>query len=356
MFCALTTKNQVASGTSLDTLEGFNRGMDCTGGVESVPERQEDCAIGPSPVETTVRTAPGDLIDTLPDAGSRFAEPMRSPWLSGGTLIDEKYRVDRLLGAGATGQVYLAHDESLDRDVALKLVGGVTGSTDEWRGQFRNEARTMARVRHENVVALFAAGEHERWLYLVMEYVPGVDLHTWTVDRGPLSLEEAHAVLQQVCAGLQAIHDGGAVHRDVKPGNVLVGAKFRVALTDFGLARWIDTAHSSGEHGVVGTPAYIAPEMILGCPDPALLNRVDIYSLGVLTFELLTNRLPFEGSTPSRMILDHVATPPPPVTRYRDELPSSVDTAVMAAMDKDPARRPASPLEFLRLLERSLET
>ncbi len=304
---------------------------------------------------TTPAPPPAELFDTLPDAGSRFTSiPSRST-LPSGTLVASQFRIDRMLGSGSTGQVYLAHDELLDRPVALKLLGEPSEGTVEWRSHLLNEARTMARVRHENVVALYAVGEYRDWLYLVMEYVQGVDLHAWMEDRGPLCIAEAHGVIAQLSHGLQAIHDGGTVHRDVKPGNVLVGARMHVALTDFGLARWMDNSHTSGEHGVVGTPAYVAPEMILGNrPSPEMLNRVDIYSLGVVAFELMTGHLPFEATTPARVILDHIATPPPPVARYRPDLPQSVGEAIAAAMDKDPVSRPSSATELLVWMERDL--
>lgn len=297
-----------------------------------------------------------ELTDTLPDAGSRFPASSAQPLLASGTLIANQFRIDRLLGAGATGQVFLARDETLDRDVAVKVISGTGCNSELWRAQVLNEARTMARVRHENVVALHAVGEFREWLYLVMDYVKGVDLHAWMQDRGPVSIREAHTVISQLSRGLQAIHDGGAVHRDVKPGNVLVGAGLHVELADFGLARCIDSSHVSGEHGVVGTPAYVAPEMIL-CqnPSPALLNRIDIYSLGVVSFELVTGRLPFDASTPARIILDHVATPAPPITSYRRDVPPSVSEAISAAMAKAPEARPPSAMAFLAWFERDLD-
>lgn len=345
-----------------------------------MPQQRDHDVSNPASLPPVSGSIPRAELDTMPDSGAQFTTATPLPWLPSGSLVEGTFRIDRLLGAGSMGQVYLAHDETLDRSVALKLVGATSGNQEAWRVKFRNEARTMARVRHENVVALHSVGEYERWLYLVMEYVPGIDLQAWLRKQGPLPLGTAHGVITQVCRGLHAIHQEGAVHRDVKPGNILVSAGFRVALTDFGLARWVDTSHTSGErgvvrtpayvekcpssrprprfpyeHGVVGTPAYVAPEMVLGAPpDPELLSRIDIYSLGVLAFELVTGSLPFEAPSPAGVLLAQLATRPPLASERAAGIPTSVDDAIFAAMAKDPRDRPSSAIEFLWKLERDL--
>ena len=286
----------------------------------------------------------------MTESGSNMEAP--SPWLPEGTIIEGKFRLVRLLATGGWGQVFLAHDGVLDREVAIKLLPADIGGDDDHFPRFVSEARTMARIRHENVVVLYSAGQHDKWLYLAMEYVPGVNLQRWLEDRGPLPLDEAHGILAQLCRGLQAIHGAGAVHRDIKPANVLVASGFRMVLSDFGLARPVFGPHQSNAKGFKGTPRYSAPENAFGSSQKhEELHLADIYSLGVIAFELLAGRTPFDEATHMRMVMAHVTEQAEPLTSLRPDLPASVAAAVASALSKAPSDRPQSASEFLAMFE-----
>lgn len=305
---------------------------------------------------------PGD-----PPSGSRGARgplprpvtlrPSRSPpaWEGRpvpGTRIAGTYRVLRPLGEGAMGVVVLAQDERLEREVAIKLIHPDFMTSDDAHQRFVDEARTMARVRHENVVEIFTFGEHEGAPYFVMEYVPGRTVDAWVRASGcTLAIDEVLGVLEQVCRGVTAIHRAGAVHGDLKPTNVLVGPAFRIAVADLGLATVLDRPRIPDPDTVAGTPAYMAPELVLGDPIPAgLRDRSDVYSLGVMAFELLTGELPFETHDAAEMMRRHVLRAPPVPSDRRADLPRSLDAVLLRALEKDPARRTASVEVFRREL------
>lgn len=249
------------------------------------------------------------------------------------------------------GVVFLARDERLERDVAIKLIHPDYVASEDAHHRFVGEARTMARVRHENVVEIYAFGEHEGAPYFVMEYVPGTTVDAWRREHASLSIDEALGVLDQVCRGLTAIHRAGAVHRDLKPTNVLVGPAFRIAVADLGLARVLDRPRSSDGDTISGTPAYMAPEVVGGARVPAGMQpRADVYSLGVMAFELLTGRLPFEAKDAVEMMTRHAREQPPVASSLREDLPTSLDAVLLRAMEKDPARRTSSPEAFRREL------
>src|ERR1700712_1194762 len=197
-----------------------------------------------------------------------------------GTLIGDSYRVVGPLGQGGMGVVVLAVDERLERDVAIKLIRPAYTRNANARERFLIEARAMARVRHENVVEIYAFGELLQTPYFVMEYVPGTNVAHW-LDDGILedrlpSIDEALGYLDQVCRGVQAIHKAGAVHGDLKPSNVLIGPASRVAVADMGLSRLFDPTGRLGEHPMAGTPAYMAPEFARTDLSRELVQRGDV--------------------------------------------------------------------------------
>lgn len=309
------------------------------------------------PSGETVR--PGPRGAATPAAGA--ARPSRiPPWAgrpSPGELIAGTYRITGNLGEGAMGVVVLARDEGLERDVAIKLIHPDYVASDEARRRFVGEARTMARVRHENVVEIYAFGEHEGSPYFVMEYVPGTTVDAWRREQATLSIDEAIGVLDQVCRGVSTIHKAGAVHRDLKPTNVLVGPAFRVAVADLGLAKVLDRPRLHDRDTVSGTPAYMAPEIVRGAPVPANLQHVaDVYSLGVMAFELLTGRLPFETDDAVEMMTRHARDQPPLPSELRADLPAGFDAVLMRAMEKDPARRTLSAEALRRELSEARES
>lgn len=299
--------------------------------------------------------------DVPTDPAPRARRPSRLPPWKGrpvaDTLIGDSYRVVRTLGEGAMGVVALARDVQLERDVAIKLIHPDYMSTADARQRFLHEARAMARVHHENVVEIFAFGEHGGTPYIVMEYVPGTTVDAWLRQRGALAIDEAIGVLEQVCRGVTAIHNAGTIHRDLKPTNVLVGPAFRVAVTDLGLSRILDKPLKDLGDTVSGTPAYMAPEIIRGDRVPPYMHdRADVYSLGVMTFELLTGRLPFVSDDAIVMMEKHLDETPPKPSDLRDEIPSSFDDVILAALAKAPAHRIESARAFREALLEARES
>ena len=269
-----------------------------------------------------------------------------------GTLVDAKFRVTEVVGQGGMGAVLLAFDQVLDRTVAIKVLRRSANLPESDITRFLEEARAMARVRHENVVAVYAFGEHESVPYIVMEYVPGSDLSSWLRGRDPLSIDESMGILDQVCRGVQAIHDAGTIHRDIKPGNILVGPNFRIALADMGLAYFVGQS-GAGRASLlgIGTPAYAAPELVLDRElPPHLANRSDIYALGVTAYQVLVGRVPFPSPSIATVLAQQIEDPPPRPSGLNPELPAAFDEPLLAAMDKDPQKRPASATELFASL------
>lgn len=243
------------------------------------------------------------------------------------------------------GVVLLAHDDRLKRDVALKLVAENLLGRSGARERFIAEAQAMARVQHENVVQIFALGDHDGLPYFAMEYVPGTNLADWMDERegSVSSIDIVLGIIEQVGRGLDAIHQTGAVHADVKPGNVLIGPSHRIALADFGLARTLGAADDTGL--IVGTPSYLPPEFISS--DITFDGRADVYSLGVMTYEMLTGRLPYNIETIEEYFTVHAAAAPaPPPSKYREDLSEGFDSAILRAISRNPEDRQPTGGEF----------
>jgi serine/threonine-protein kinase len=258
------------------------------------------------------------------------------------------------------GVVVLAVDERLERDVAIKLIRPAYTRNQSARERFLIEARAMARVRHENVVEIFAFGEFGGTPYFVMEYVPGTNVANW-LDDGILddrlpSVDEALGYMDQVCRGVAAIHISGAVHGDLKPSNLLIGPSARVAVADMGLSRLFDPTGRLGDHPMAGTPAYMAPEFARTDLSRELAQRGDVYALGVIAFEMLTGHQPFDIENTADMLAAHRNSAPPSPSQFRPELTSAFDVPLMHALSFDPGRRTASADAFRRSLLEARES
>lgn len=286
---------------------------------------------------------------------------MRELGLRTGAMVDGVYRIVRPLGAGGMGVVTLAHDERLDRQVAIKFIRPELFENEGLRELFETEARAMARVTHANVLTVHSFGEHDGIPYFVMEYVEGPTVDDWLrrrIERGaPPDVDEALRLLDQICQGVEAIHLASTVHRDLKPSNLLMSGEIvddqlRVAVSDLGVARIMeDSGDGRGASCVVGSAQYMAPEAALGNDVNAeLATRRDIYALGCIAFELLTGRPPFQAPNDIGLMSKHLLEPPPPATSLRPDLPPGYDEVLMRALDKDPLKRPASASELRRLL------
>jgi serine/threonine protein kinase len=278
----------------------------------------------------------------------------------GGVLIGDAYRVVGPLGQGGMGVVVLAVDERLERDVAIKLIRPAFTRNQSARERFLIEARAMARVRHENVVEIFAFGEFTGTPYFVMEYVPGTNVANWLddaiLDDRLCSIDEALGYLDQVCRGVGAIHHSGAVHGDLKPSNLLIGPASRVAVADMGLSRLFDPTGRLGEHPMAGTPAYMAPEFARTDLSRELVQRGDVYALGVIAFEMLTGHQPFDIESTADMLAAHRGGAAPAPSLYRPELTTAFDIPLIRALEFDPQRRTASADAFRRALLEARDT
>ena len=251
-----------------------------------------------------------------------------------------KYRCEQFIGLGGMAEVYRAVDTELEREVALKVLHPFFVSEEGFTDRFRREARTLASLRHANVVQVYDSGIQDFNSYLAMEYVPGPTLkdrlRELNLRNERMPLAEARRIIDALLAALRYAHRANIVHRDLKPSNVILAEDGRVVLTDFGLAKIVGSTLHTASMSMIGTPAYMAPEQAqLGAVDP----RSDVYSLGVMLFEMLTGRLPFEADTPFAMIAKHAKETFPSASSLRPDLPRSMDRVLLAAAAKDPAER-----------------
>ncbi|HEX3965203.1 MAG TPA: protein kinase [Trebonia sp.] len=261
-----------------------------------------------------------------------------------GQVLDRRYHVRSRIAHGGMATVYLATDTRLDRQVALKVMHAELAHDADFVIRFNGEAKSVARLSHPNIVAVFDQGSDGQYLYLAMEYVPGRTLRSLLRERGPMRPEAALNIMDPILSGLAAAHAAGIVHRDVKPENVLLTADGRVKVVDFGLARAQAAAGNTRSGLVIGTVAYIAPEQVKSQVTDA---RTDVYAAGVLLFELLTGRQPHTGDSPLSVAYKHVNSDIPAPSEWVDGVPPALDRLVRAATSRDPRRRPADAAVFL---------
>jgi DNA-binding SARP family transcriptional activator len=280
-----------------------------------------------------------------PPPGDRLAAHVTSPTAA----PHERYRLGAELGRGGMGTVYRAHDTVLERDVAIKVLDK-TGLGTEGRARLLREAQMVAQLNHPNIVTVYDVGEAalpagsgRAVPFIVMEFVESTTLH----ERRPESWEEILTITRQVCAALDHAHTNGIVHRDLKPENVALTPDGTVKLMDFGLARSM-ASRLTGEGTVTGTVFYLAPELALGRDFD---GRADLYALGVMLYELTTGRLPFMADDPVAVISQHLHAPVVPPRAKNDQIPPALDALIVRLLSKDPADRPASASEVLRMLE-----
>ncbi len=269
-----------------------------------------------------------------------------------GRLLDGRYAVTARIARGGMATVYRAMDTRLDREVALKVMHAELARDEDFVRRFIGEAKSVARLSHQNVVAVFDQGADGPFLYLAMEYVPGRTLKELLRDNGRLPPATALGIMTGVLDGLAAAHASGIVHRDIKPENVLLTADGRVKVADFGLARAYAAAGHTRTGLLIGTVAYVPPEQVTG---DSTGPRGDVYSAGVVLFEMLTGRPPFRGDTPLSIAYQHVNSGIPAPSTLVPGLPAAVDQLVLAATSREPLRRPADAAEFSRGVRRVSE-
>ncbi|HET7090487.1 MAG TPA: protein kinase [Anaerolineae bacterium] len=274
--------------------------------------------------------------------------------LVGATL--GKYRCEQFIGLGGMAEVYRAVDSELEREVALKVLHPFFVSEEGFTERFRREARTLASLRHPNIVQVYDSGIQDFNSYLAMEYVPGPTLKDCLRDLNMrnerMPLAEVRRIGDALLASLRYAHRANVVHRDLKPSNVILAGDGRVVLTDFGLAKIVGSTIHTASMSMIGTPAYMAPEQAqAGTVDP----RSDIYSVGVMLFEMLTGRLPFEADTPFAMIAKHAKETFPSAASVRRDLPRGLDRVLLIATAKDPSERFQSIDQFADALNAVFE-
>jgi eukaryotic-like serine/threonine-protein kinase len=257
-------------------------------------------------------------------------------------LFDKRYMIKRKLGSGGMADVYLAEDQELGRRVALKLLDDRHASDEQFVERFRREAQSAAGLNHPNIVSIFDRGRAEGTYYIAMEYLDGRTLKELLVRNGPTPVPIAIDYARQILGALAFAHRNGIIHRDIKPHNIVVGGDGRLKVTDFGIAR--SGASQMTEAGsIVGTAQYLSPEQARGAPvDP----RSDLYSLGIVLYEMLTGTVPFTGDTPVEIAMKHLSQVPVPPSELRPEVPHDFDAVVMRALAKDPDQRYASAEEM----------
>ncbi len=266
-----------------------------------------------------------------------------------GSVLANRYRVQRLLGRGGMGAVYLADDEVLGELVALKVISSAWAADQAaMTERFKREAQAARRVSSPNVIRIHDLGEAPpRFLYLSMEYFPGRTMSQVITQRGMVPLADCKDYLCQVCDGLAAAHDVGVVHRDLKPANILIGERGAVKVIDFGLAKATAVEGLTATGALMGTPHYMAPEQIRGKNVDA---RADIYALGALAFHLIGGRPPFSGDNAIAVGFAHLTEPAPALASVRPDVPEALAKMVARALSKDPADRPSDARAFREAL------
>jgi serine/threonine-protein kinase len=269
-----------------------------------------------------------------------------------GDVLSDRYELEELVGTGGMSSVFRAHDRLLDRKVALKILHQQYTDDAEYVERFRREARAVAALSHPNIVTVIDRGEHENKQFIVFEYVDGENLKALIERRGPAPVTTALELAMQVARGLSFAHQQGLVHRDVKPQNVLLNGDGQAKVTDFGIARSLDVQQGMTQTGtVLGTSDYIAPEQAQG---QRVDEHTDVYSLGVVLYEMLTNEVPFPGENFVAVAMRHINEAPPSIRDKRPDVTPRLEAAVQCAMAKRPEDRFQTMTDFCRELEANL--
>ncbi|QGX66114.1 Stk1 family PASTA domain-containing Ser/Thr kinase [Bacillus sp. ms-22] len=253
-----------------------------------------------------------------------------------GKRISGRYQILRVIGGGGMANVYLAEDMILDREVAIKILRFDFASDDDFIRRFRREAQSAASLDHPNIVSIYDVGEEDDIYYIVMEYVEGMTLKEYIHTNGPLHPKEAVRIMEQVVAAMEEAHAKQLVHRDIKPHNILIDNMGNIKVTDFGIAMALSSATITHTNSVLGSVHYLSPEQARG---GLATKKSDIYSLGIVLYELISGRMPFEGESAVSVALKHLQSEPPSVRRWNPSVPQSVENIILKAMAKDPFYR-----------------
>jgi serine/threonine-protein kinase len=267
-----------------------------------------------------------------------------------GAIFHGRYEVQGLIGRGGMGMVYRARDRVLDEVVAIKILRPDFAQDPKMAERFRSEIKLARRVRHRNVCAIHDYGEDRGLLFISMEFVEGTDLKRLLRERGALDADLAYDLAVQVAEGLQAVHEAGIVHRDLKTPNIMLDARGHARLMDFGVAKRVGEGTLTEQGHIVGTPEYMSPEQARG---EKVDSRSDLYALGVLTYEMFTGRVPFRGDTPISTIMKHLNDPPPVQGEPAARIPPPMRAVLGRALAKEPRDRYATAHDMAEAIRRA---
>src|SRR6056297_10605 len=256
-----------------------------------------------------------------------------------GKLLNDRYKIERQIGSGGMALVYEAKDVMLDRKVAIKMLRPEFVSDEDFINKFRHEAKAVAKITHPNVVSIYYIVESENSLYLVMEYIEGKDLKSLIQKRGKLSVVEALDIANQVTAAVEVAHENNIIHCDIKPHNILITDNNQVKVTDFGIARAVTSSTMTITDTIMGSAHYFSPEQAQG---EEISTYSDIYSIGVVLYEMLSGRVPFKGESPISVALKHIQKEPKELKEVFPSVPEEVNELVMKTLSKEPEDRQES--------------
>ena len=268
-----------------------------------------------------------------------------------GELIDNRYKIIKSIGEGGMANVYLAWDTILEREVAVKVLRGDLSDDEKFIRRFKREANSASSLKHPNIVEIYDVGEDNGKYFIVMEYVNGKTLKSLIKKRGALNINEAIDIMLQLTSGIACAHDSYIIHRDIKPQNVMILEDGRVKITDFGIAMALNSNELTQTNSVMGSVHYFPPEQASGSGSTI---KSDIYSLGILMFELLTGKVPFKGDNAVEIAIKHMKDPIPSVREFNSSIPQSVENIVLRACAKNPKNRYSSASEMYEDLKTCL--
>jgi serine/threonine protein kinase len=289
-----------------------------------------------NPQDTSYCGKCGTKFDSTPQISVTRTLVTTTDELIRGTVFAGRYEIIEELGTGGMGKVYRAFDKQIEEEVALKLLKPEIAAEKRTVERFRNELKIARKIRHKNVCGMFDLQEEGKTLFITMEYVRGEDLKGFLHRAKQLTIGTAISIARQVAEGLAEAHKLGIVHRDLKPHNIMIDKEGNAKIMDFGIARSVSAKGITGEGVIIGTPEYMSPEQVEG---KEVDQRSDIYSLGIILYEMMTGRVPFEGDTPLNVALKHKSEPPADPRRINPQIPETLGHLILRCLEKDRASR-----------------